>query len=127
MKYVKKFEMINEAININLEFKYNGKVYYINCNKRIVKTEQYNGLFVKIPVNIKIPDMSDLQYFNGNINQLESSLEVDNENFRELQIFIKNIDWEKIKIENDLNSNIENYIDDYGIKEFKKLIEKYIK
>ena len=120
-----KFPLNNDGgTGLNLEFKC--RVYYINTNKRIVRTEQYNNIEVEIPTNINIPNFNTLEEdfvgrdFYTRIEKLEYSLSGEYSN---LQDFLLTIDWEFEKEKKELQFQIESFIESYGEEEFNKLLK----
>lgn len=125
-----KFPLNNDGgTGLNLEFKFKCRVYYINTNKRIVRTEQYNNIEVEIPTNINIPNFNTLEEdfvgrdFYTRIEKLEYSLSGEYSKFKDLQDFLLTIDWEFEKEKKELQFQIESFIESYGEEEFNKLLK----
>ena len=111
---VKSFgKFLNEGvINSELEFKYNGKVYYINTNNRTVRTEQYDNIILKLPKRILLPNLSNSNF--RQISDIEQSLEVDNIRYKDLQEYLKSINWNMENDKQKLKLQLEDFINDYG-------------
>lgn len=124
-----KFPITSDGrMGLNLEFKYKNRVYTIDTNSRLVKTEQYYGLEVSIPKNIKLPNIHTIEDgisgkdFNTRLVNLERLLEVDNDRYKELQDYISSINWEMEKEKRSLKNKMMLFIEDYGDGELRKII-----
>ena len=127
--------MVNFPLNkdgvkgLNLKFKFKCRVYYINTNERIVRTEQYNDIEVEIPTNINIPNFNTLEEdfvgrdFYTRIENLKNILCGEYSKFKDLQDFLLTIDWEFEKEKKELQFQIESFIESYGEEEFNKLLK----
>lgn len=115
---------------LNLEFKYKSRVYYIDTNNRTVKTEQYPDIEIKLPKRIILPNINTIEdkvsgkNFNIKISNLEQSLEVDNVKYKDLQEYLKSIDWEMENDKYNLENTLYNFINTYNEDELMKVISK---
>jgi hypothetical protein len=126
-----KFPLTDDGrMGLNLEFKYKNRVYYIDTNKRTVKTEHYPDIEIKLPKRIILPNINTIEDnvggkdFNIRISNLEQSLEVDNVKYKDLQEYLKSIDWEMENDKYNLENTLYDFINTYNEDELMKVISK---
>jgi hypothetical protein len=125
-----KFPLTGDGgMGLELEFKYKSRVYYIDTNKRTVKTEQYPDIEIKLPKRILLPDKRSLENLGGESdyqkqNNLEYLLSMDYPRYSDLQEYLISIDWDMETDKYNLESTLYDFINTYNEDELMKVISK---
>lgn len=89
-------------------FKFESTVYRLNFNLRIIINCNFHldyDVAQSIPKDLKIPQGA----FNA-------------EDFEPFLEFLKNIDWDKQIASTNLYMQIQDFVEDYGVEEYEKII-----